>query len=82
MKLAKDIACGSVRLIAAGAALLALSLMPTVASAQEYSDLKSNGNLQLRGYGSFFIQGNTHTITTDTAAAGGSGVSLSPVGSR
>ena len=73
MKLAKDIACGSVRLIAAGAALLALSLMPTVASAQEYSDLKSNGNLQLRGYGSFFIQGNTHTITTDTAAAGGFG---------
>jgi pimeloyl-ACP methyl ester carboxylesterase len=55
----------------AGAALLALMLMPTIAVAQEVSDLKSNGNLHLRGYGSFFIQGNTHTIDSATASAGG-----------
>jgi hypothetical protein len=59
----------SVRL--ACAALLALSLTPTIAAAQEFSDLKSNGNLHLKGYGSFFIQGNTHTIDSATAVAGG-----------
>jgi len=59
----------SVRL--ACAALLALSLTPTIAAPQEFSDLKSNGNLHLKGYGSFFIQGNTHTIDSATAVAGG-----------
>ena len=54
-----------------GAALLAFTLLPTMASAQELSDLKSNGDLHLRGYGSFFIQGDTHTIDSATAVAGG-----------
>src|SRR4029078_9013689 len=59
------------RVALAGAALLVLAVMPTVAAAQEVSDLKSNGNLDLKGYGSFFIQGNAHTIDSATAVAGG-----------
>ena len=59
------------RVALAGAALLVLAVMPTVAGAQEVSDLKSNGNLHLKGYGSFFIQGNAHTIDSATAVAGG-----------
>jgi hypothetical protein len=59
------------RVALAGAALLVLAVMPTVAAAQEVSDLKSNGNLHLKGYGSFFIQGNAHTIDSATAVAGG-----------
>jgi hypothetical protein len=51
----------------ASAAVLALALMPTIAAAQEFSDLQSNGNLHLRGIGSFFIQGNTHFVDTNTA---------------
>lgn len=51
--------------------LLALTLLSTAVTAQELSDLKSNGNLHLRGYGSFFIQGTTHTINSATASAGG-----------
>jgi hypothetical protein len=47
----------------ASAALLALALMPSMAFAQELSDLKSNGNLHLKGYGSFFIDGTQHTLT-------------------
>jgi hypothetical protein len=46
-----------------GAGLLALVLMPTIGAAQEYSSLQSNGNLHLRGYGSFFIDGVQHTLT-------------------
>ena len=48
--------------LATSAALLALALMPTIAAAQELSDIQSNGNLHLRGYGSGFIEGNTHAI--------------------
>jgi len=43
-------------------AFLALALMPAVAAAQEFSDLKLNGDLHLRGYGSFFIDGNQHEL--------------------
>jgi len=32
-------------------ALLALALMPTIATAQDYSAVESNGNLHLKGYG-------------------------------
>jgi pimeloyl-ACP methyl ester carboxylesterase len=46
-----------------GAALLALALMPTMAAAQFYSDVQSNGPLQLSGYGSFFIQGTPVLLT-------------------
>jgi hypothetical protein len=41
-----------------------------MALAQLYSDIQSNGNLQLRGYGNGFIEGNTHSITPDTARGG------------
>jgi pimeloyl-ACP methyl ester carboxylesterase len=47
----------------ASMALLALSLMPAVGAAQEFKDLQSNGNLHLKGYGSFFIDGTQHTLT-------------------
>ena len=47
----------------AGAALLALALMPSMAAAQFYSDVQSNGPLQLSGYGSFFIQGTPVLLT-------------------
>jgi hypothetical protein len=57
----------------AGAAFLSLALMSTVAGAQELSDIQSNGNLQLRGYGNGFIEGNTHTINADTARGGAVG---------
>jgi hypothetical protein len=59
------------RLSFASAALLALVMMPSIVAAQELSDLKPNGPLLLKGYGSFFIQGNTHTIDSATASAGG-----------
>ena len=61
----------SQKLSLASVALLALTLMPTVAAAQDFKDLKSNGNLQLRGYGSFFIPGTTHDIDAATATGGG-----------
>ena len=35
------------------AAMLALALTPMIAAAQEFSDLKSNGNLHLRGHEKF-----------------------------
>jgi len=44
--------------VSASAALLALSMMTTIAAAQEYSDIKDNGPLHLSGMGSFFIQGD------------------------
>ena len=47
----------------ASAALLALMLMPTMAAAQFYSDVQSNGPLHLRGYGSFLIQGTPVLLT-------------------
>jgi pimeloyl-ACP methyl ester carboxylesterase len=52
----------------AGAALLALALMPSMAAAQDYSAVQSNGNLQLRGYGTFFIPGNTHFVDANSQA--------------
>jgi hypothetical protein len=55
----------------ASAALLALVMIPSIAATQELSNLQSNGNLHLSGYGSFFIQGNTHPIDSATASAGG-----------
>jgi len=39
------------------AAFLALALMPAVAAAQQLSDVKSSGDLTLRGQGSFFVDG-------------------------
>jgi pimeloyl-ACP methyl ester carboxylesterase len=52
----------SKRIGLACAALLALSLMPTVGAAQEFKDLQSNGNLHLKGEGSFFIDGTPQFI--------------------
>ena len=48
----------------AGAALLALALMPTIAGAQDYSAVQDNGNFHLRGYGSFFIPGDLANCPT------------------
>ena len=67
--------------LATSAALLALALMPTLSAAQELSDIQSNGNLHLRGYGNGFIEGNTHSINADTAR-GGVSPELSPVACR
>jgi len=53
------------------ATLLALVLMPTIVAAQDYSDVKSNGTLSLRGYGTFFIPGTVKTIDSETANGGG-----------
>jgi hypothetical protein len=47
--------------------------MPAMSAAQELEDVQSNGNLHLRGYGSFFIEGNTHEVTPPVGSnAGGS----------
>ena len=40
----------------------ALMMISTVAAAQEFDDVESNGNLHLRGYGSFFIEGEPKLI--------------------
>ena len=68
-------------LIKLGAAFLGLALLSSMASAQEYEDVDSNGNLQLRGYGSFFIEGETHEVAPPVAsnAGGGSGPGLSMI---
>ena len=58
----------------AGAGLLALTLMPTVAASQVLSDVQSNGNLHLKESGSFYIQGN---IISETAVESGLGISAS-----
>src|SRR5690349_24038840 len=71
--LEKEVGMISRKLGLAGAAFLSLALMSTVAGAQELSDIQSNGNLQLRGYGNGFIEGNTHTINADTARGGAVG---------
>jgi hypothetical protein len=52
-------------------ALLALALTPMMAAAQDFSAVQSNGDLNLRGYGTFFIPGTTHPINTATANGGG-----------
>ena len=57
----------------AGTALLALALAPTVSTAQEIEGIQSNGNLHLRGYGSGFIEGDTHPIDANAARGGFSG---------
>ncbi len=46
----------------AGAALFAIALMPTIAVAQEFEDLKPSQELTLKGQGSFFVGGNTQQI--------------------
>lgn len=52
--------------LAAGAALFAISLMPTIAAAQEFSDMKKvfnkSDDLTLSAQGSFFIGGSTHYV--------------------
>ena len=48
----------------AGAALLAFALVPTVATAQDYSAVESNGALHLKEYGNFFIAGDLATCPT------------------
>jgi len=48
-----------------------LALMSTMATAQNYSDVKSNGPLNLRGYGTFFVPGTPKTIDSVTANGGG-----------
>jgi pimeloyl-ACP methyl ester carboxylesterase len=58
----------------ASAAILVLAMMPTIAAGQDLSAVKSNGDLNLRGYGSFFIPGNTHPIDTNEARGGGAGI--------
>jgi hypothetical protein len=60
----------------AGAALLALALMPAIGSAQNYSDVKNNGPLHLRESGSFFITGNTVFVTANETSLGARGMGL------
>ena len=43
---------------------LALALVPTVATAQDYSAVQSNGDLHLKEYGNFFISGDLATCPT------------------
>jgi hypothetical protein len=62
------------KLALASALLVTVALAPRIAAAQDYSAVQSNGNLHLRGYGSFFIPGNTHSIDTNEARGGGAGV--------
>jgi hypothetical protein len=69
----------SVGIIAlSGAVLLALTLLPPLARAQEFSDLKPSPPLVLRAEGSFFIDGYTQPIAakylpgTDAAYPGNS----------
>ena len=59
-------------------AMLALALMPTIGTAQELSDIQSNGNLHLRGYGNGFIEGETHSINADTARGGATTGTVAP----
>ena len=52
-----------------GAALLALTLMPSIAGAQDYSAVQSNGILHLKGYGSFFRPRYTCRLPSPTVNA-------------
>ena len=61
-------------LMAAG--FLTLLLMPSLATAQDYSALQENGNLHLRAYGSFYIQGNTIPVTATEAGLGSAGLRM------
>ena len=49
-------------LLGACAALVALVVMPTIATAQQLKDVKPSAPLVLKGEGSFFVGGNTHTV--------------------
>jgi hypothetical protein len=64
----------SQKLTLASAAVVALALIPSMASAQDLSAVQDNGKLHLNAYGSFFIPGSTHTIDTNEARGGGAGV--------
>jgi pimeloyl-ACP methyl ester carboxylesterase len=55
---------------------LSLLLMPSLAMAQDYSALQENGNLHLRAYGSFYIQGNTIPVTATEAGLGSAGLRM------
>src|SRR5690242_10817061 len=48
--------------VLAGSAFFAVTMMPRVGVTQEFNDLKLNGNLHLRGEGSFFIDGTPQSI--------------------
>jgi hypothetical protein len=54
----------------ASATLFALLLMPSITAAQDYPAVQDNGNLHLRGYGSFFLPGTQHAIDAATARGG------------
>jgi pimeloyl-ACP methyl ester carboxylesterase len=44
------------------AAILSFALMPGLTASQELSAVRSNGNLHLRGYGSFFMSGTPAAV--------------------
>ena len=50
-----------------GAALVALALMPSMASTQELKDIKPSPNLVLKGIGSFFLSGDQHVVNAPEA---------------
>jgi pimeloyl-ACP methyl ester carboxylesterase len=59
-------------IILRGTACIGLALLPTIAHAQEFEDVKSSaGRLTLRAQGSFFIGGNTHNVPAPLAASPG-----------
>jgi hypothetical protein len=63
-------------------ALFALALLPAVAAAQEFNDVKyPNGALVLKAQGSFFIGGNTHAVP-DPYAGGESSAGVYPPTNR
>lgn len=55
------------------AACAVVAVMAGPAASQDFGDLKLNGDLQLRGLGTFFLEGNTHQISAHTARGGFSG---------
>ena len=57
------------------ATLVAMALLPAAALAQDYSDVQSNGPLNLKGYRNFFIQARSlhaqpHPTSHQNAALG------------
>ncbi len=56
------------------ATLVAMALLPAAALAQDYSDVQSNGPLNLKGYGNFFIPGTLATCPTPPPPATNSNV--------
>lgn len=55
----------------AGAAILALAQVPSLASAQEFEDVKPSKPMTLKAQGSFFVGGNTHQVDAPYAAQPG-----------